>query len=662
MKLYCPITIDLYKVYPLQVMEAQQGNVGRGAIVTLTAGSAVIDPTDETVEVYAKKPDGTVSWLECSVEDAKVKINFTNQMLMSPGILQVELRMKDDEDDITTPIFMVKVNKSNVQSAGRSENELPLLDQIKKNAEDAKTAAEAAETAVGKLSKDIVTKASAIKETASGEVIVVNDSDEQKPLGLAIDGKSYQKQYSGKNRLKNEGVSGTQNGVEFDINKDGTAICNGTSTGDITFVLQKNIPLEMGSYILNGTPINGSSSTYRTMVSLVKNGTTTYVADYGEGKSMVIDETVTKIDCSIRISPGVTLNNLVFKPMISLEGGEYEPYCGGMPSPNPSYPQEIRNIGVYDEASGKYAVEVKGTGKNLLDINNPYLKETLFSKEGVPNTNKNFDSFRFRIKKSDTLVVKATRTESSVNLRGLFFDLNMKFLTYIFSELEPGETKREYTATEDGYLIICNRKENTNVVVHYSHITDDTYEPYKETTATVYLDEPLRKGDKAYWNGGKLLVERNAFYGRIISDLDWKYSTGTNSFWAEDYRFEKGKVGNVAPNALCNMFIMMPQQNNITDLSFSYVNDAINGYAFRHSALNGDINTWKQFLDENEVYVCGEANEPTTEEIDIDLDLSMFYPTTILSNDCNANMEVEYIADTKAYIDKKFAELATAMV
>lgn len=130
MKLYYPITIDLYKVYPLQVMEAQQGNVGRGAIVTLTAGSAVIDPTDETVEVYAKKPDGTVSWLECSVEEGKIKIDFTNQMLMSPGMLQVELRLMNDTDDITTPIFMVRINKSNVQSAGRSENELPVLDYM----------------------------------------------------------------------------------------------------------------------------------------------------------------------------------------------------------------------------------------------------------------------------------------------------------------------------------------------------------------------------------------------------------------------------------------------------------------------------------------------------------------------------------------------------
>jgi hypothetical protein len=76
-----------------------------------------------------------------------------------------------------------------------------------------------------------------------------------------------------------------------------------------------------------------------------------------------------------------------------------------------------------------------------------------------------------------------------------------------------------------------------------------------------------------------------------------------------------------------------------------------------------DISLWKAHLAENPITVEYELATPITEEIDIDLgELSMFYPTTIVSNDCNANMEVEYIADTKAYIDKKFAELASAMV
>ena len=38
------------------------------------------------------------------------------------------------------------------------------------------------------------------------------------------------------------------------------------------------------------------------------------------------------------------------------------------------------------------------------------------------------------------------------------------------------------------------------------------------------------------------------------------------------------------------------------------------------------------------------------------------YPTTIISNDENAHMEVSYVADTKNYIDKKFKELSQAIV
>ena len=37
--------------------------------------------------------------------------------------------------------------------------------------------------------------------------------------------------------------------------------------------------------------------------------------------------------------------------------------------------------------------------------------------------------------------------------------------------------------------------------------------------------------------------------------------------------------------------------------------------------------------------------------------MKTYYPTTRIQNDSNAGMEVEYVADTKNYIDKKFVEL-----
>jgi hypothetical protein len=38
------------------------------------------------------------------------------------------------------------------------------------------------------------------------------------------------------------------------------------------------------------------------------------------------------------------------------------------------------------------------------------------------------------------------------------------------------------------------------------------------------------------------------------------------------------------------------------------------------------------------------------------------YPNTIVINDSGADMEVKYVADTKLYIDNKFAELSTALL
>lgn len=45
----------------------------------------------------------------------------------------------------------------------------------------------------------------------------------------------------------------------------------------------------------------------------------------------------------------------------------YEPYTGGKPSPSPEYPQEIKNVGKWNEGTQKYEVDVKVTGKNLFD-------------------------------------------------------------------------------------------------------------------------------------------------------------------------------------------------------------------------------------------------------------------------------------------------------
>jgi hypothetical protein len=132
MRLYYPIEVDLYKPYPLPIMEAQQNNIGRGAVVTLKANGAIIQPTNEGLTFWAKKPDGTVSFLAATLTGNNIQMDFTNQMLALPGMVQVEIRLTsgsgEEETDISTPIFVVRVNPSNINDSGvESQNEFTAL-------------------------------------------------------------------------------------------------------------------------------------------------------------------------------------------------------------------------------------------------------------------------------------------------------------------------------------------------------------------------------------------------------------------------------------------------------------------------------------------------------------------------------------------------------
>ena len=561
--------------------------------------------------------------------------------------------------------------------------------QARKNIE----AADAKE--VSKLSEDIATKASAIKEKASGEVIVVTDSAEAKPLGLAIDGKSEQNQYSGKNFLACSGLVETvSNGVTFTPVYDENGLLkyielSGTATADcyISIVPNDYTRLKVGTnYIVNGCPSGGDINTYCLQVNYItSDGTKLGIMDKGEGANYITYEE-RKPEAYIVIKNGYTANKLRFYPMISVEGGEYEPYCGGIPSPNPSYPQEIRNIGVYDEASGKYAVEVKGSRKNWLKTiaSNITMNGITFSLNAdgsvhVTGKKNGYAGVEGQLVDAKPLIGKTVTIKNDFNcmivgLKCIYDDGTSGYATW-----EDGTGKRTCVIPNNvkyicfnGYVTVDTAVNGTLYIqLELGEKTTD-YEPYEETTTTVYLDEPLRKEDKVYWNGQKMLVERN----RAVTVFDGSEDEG----WSTTSTNSEGKyrLSTMFLNGLIKPSLAYNDVSDIvcTILKGTHLNDnysakdgiAVNisdGRMFLYTSLfnTSDVSFWKTYLSESPILVEYTLATPITEEIDIDLDgLSMFYPTTILSNDCNANMEVEYIADTKAYIDKKFAELATAMV
>lgn len=80
------------------------------------------------------------------------------------------------------------------------------------------------------------------------------------------------------------------------------------------------------------------------------------------------------------------------------------------------------------------------------------------------------------------------------------------------------------------------------------------------------------------------------------------------------------------------------------------------------------LDTFKAFLDENEVYLAVTCkNNPTFEAFDEDTQsklkaLSTYYGITNVCNNEGAYTKLNYVADTKLYIDNKFNELAKAII
>lgn len=133
MRLYKDIVVDLYHPYPLPVMEAKQYDTGRSARVTLTADSAVLAPTEETVQIYAKKTDGTVVYATCTISNDYILVDFPEQAFATSGDLQVELYMDDGEAVLSTPIFEIKVYPSNMDARGitSSDDFAALVDALR---------------------------------------------------------------------------------------------------------------------------------------------------------------------------------------------------------------------------------------------------------------------------------------------------------------------------------------------------------------------------------------------------------------------------------------------------------------------------------------------------------------------------------------------------
>lgn len=180
---------------------------------------------------------------------------------------------------------------------------------------------------------------------ATGSELYITDSINHDFLTLSIDGKSEQETTEGYQLLPYpyEETTKTVNGITFTDNGDGTVTANGTATANASFSLYgKSTDLKeiTGSYI-NG----GINSNVVVRVVTYDNGSYSILGNSSGNVDEIDKSTYQNGYVEIAISPGVTVNNQLIKPLLSNSADAvFEKYTGGLPSPNPEYPSEIKNV------------------------------------------------------------------------------------------------------------------------------------------------------------------------------------------------------------------------------------------------------------------------------------------------------------------------------
>lgn len=148
----------------------------------------------------------------------------------------------------------------------------------------------------------------------SGSTKAVTSGGVQAPLAEVVDA-------GAKNLLKFVSLSQSyRNGVDFTLNSDGSVTVNGTPSGTapsyVSLMIAPTTAYDAaefcdGKHIISGCPSGGGASSYR--IQVAKSNYAVY--DYGNG-AVLSPTTLTGVQIAILIPNGVTVSNLVFKPMI----------------------------------------------------------------------------------------------------------------------------------------------------------------------------------------------------------------------------------------------------------------------------------------------------------------------------------------------------------
>ena len=335
-------------------------------------------------------------------------------------------------------------------------------------------------------------------------------------IDLELGGKTEQVQTSGKN-LANANVY--EQGYLTSVNAgDKVSLTqmqkSFTTNMEVSSMQGKNVSVSVRTKEKTGKKYVFTDETDTIITGVFDTGSN----NYSEFKNITIPKNAKKLFFSVTYD---TQENTELQVELGTTVTTYEPYTGGKPSPSPEYPQEIKNVGKWNEETQRYEVDVKVTGKNLFDREKAKDVSNWISIEGD-----GYLKFPIRVKKGSMITFSYTEklTEGKKFYLGIAKKETGSVISWLYYDTNLSISNSKYTiaAEEDYVYLMCNRSAIQTFLdviktlqVEISQ-TQTEYEPYQEPQPlTLTSDRPITKWDK--------LVERSGQYG-------WLYGGDIKTF------------------------------------------------------------------------------------------------------------------------------------
>ena len=525
-------------------------------------------------------------------------------------------------------------------------------------------------TDIAGLAEGMTDLAPAILNTASDSVITADDAAEDRPFrGLRVFGRTEQVRTRGIQLLRNDikGIN-TYDGVTIEL-KDCIVSIRGTFENNLEKRPVLDVPLNRDEFVGKTiSNVSDDSNLFLRFEVVYVDGRVDYAAT-----DLTIDETVKKIRARYfyrEKNPAAgTKVNETHKVMLCETKNKalpWEPYTGGKPSPSPEYPQEMENVG----QDRNIAVNVRG--KNLL----PY----------------SYVDGMTKITNGITFTVNADRsiTCTGTAINQAFFNLNKQKYTEI-----PTDFNKYYSAVDCRYdhsnnithISVSKSEGYVNKTIYPMVVkkgeTNLEYEPPRDPQSLtlqtpnglpgvpVSEDGNYTDADGQQWICDEIDLERGKYVQRIGHNAnvnDWVRMPGNPDIESTTSRFALNieNIDNYMYSpCICNRLSYAKVDSYGTEGTYATINETGVKRIFARIEGITSLEDFRAAMPDLEVIWLLETPIETdlpTEEIAAYKALRTYGPTTVITNDAGAGMEATYVADTKAYIDKKFKELNQAIV